>query len=769
MEPTSLRHDSELALGFKPGLRIETVPGEAVYVFSEDGVTALRGSHVEALAPFLNGTRNLDSLQRCAPAGLSPDAVTAVVAGLTEAGLLGPHPAVSVSASVPAAAYWEAAGISPETAISATATAEVQPIAVGQVDATAMGDSLTAAGLNSGRPLQHHPGTHPPLSTSAELSVVLCTDYLAAGLTEIDAAHRDAERPWLLARPTGARLWLGPIFQPEATGTPCWHCLAHRLRIHRRGDLHAQQALGRSEPVERPSVTIPPLTGTAMNMIALEAAKWIAGYRNEQQGAVWTLDSRTRESHHHEFPARPQCPSCGDPAFMRARAHRPVELHSRPKAADGGAGHRSHTPQEMMERYEHLVSPVTGIVKELTEDLRGPTEFQCFRSGPNMAATGTGYSGLRAALRSENSGKGTSPLHARVSALCEAVERHSGTFHGDEERIRGSYTALAEQAVHPDTCLLIDERQYNEREQWNIEHGAFQYLCAPFDPDTELNWSPLWSLTEQRHRLLPTGMLYFGAPGGPGGVDLRADSNGNAAGSSLEDAILQGSLELIERDAVALWWYNRTRQPEVDLAAFADPWVERMRTVYAGIGREFWVLDLTSDLGVPAMAAVTRNTEGNEDVMFGFGCHLDPRVALRRAVAEMNQLMPVIVDGVHGWGDPDAARWWAGPGAVGADYLRPAPEQRPLGPGDYAYTPRTDVTADVLALRDLFARQDLEMLVLDQTRPDIELPVVKVVVPGLRGLWARFAPGRLFDVPVELGRRSAPTPYDELNPFPMFL
>ena len=82
---------------------------------------------------------------------------------------------------------------------------------------------------------------------------------------------------------------------------------------------------------------------------------------------------------------------------------------------------------------------------------------------------------------------------------------------------------------------------------------------------------------------------------------------------------------------------------------------------------------------------------------------------------------------------------------------------------------REDVREDVDALAALFADRGMEMLVLDQTRPDIGLPVVKVVVPGLRHFWARFAPGRLFDVPVRLGRLSSPTPYHELNPMPLFL
>ena len=76
------------------------------------------------------------------------------------------------------------------------------------------------------------------------------------------------------------------------------------------------------------------------------------------------------------------------------------------------------------------------------------------------------------------------------------------------------------------------------------------------------------------------------------------------------------------------------------------------------------------------------------------------------------------------------------------------------------------------ALGDAVARVEaagLEVLVLDQTRPEIDLSVVKVVVPGMRHFWARFAPGRLYDVPVALGRLAGPTAEADLNPVPIFL
>ncbi|MBI0319211.1 YcaO-like family protein, partial [Streptomyces javensis] len=73
------------------------------------------------------------------------------------------------------------------------------------------------------------------------------------------------------------------------------------------------------------------------------------------------------------------------------------------------------------------------------------------------------------------------------------------------------------------------------------------------------------------------------------------------------------------------------------------------------------------------------------------------------------------------------------------------------------------------AVGELVRGRGMELLVLDQTRPDVGLPVAKVLVPGMRPHWARFAPGRLFDTPVALGRLPRPTPYADLNPIPFFL
>jgi bacteriocin biosynthesis cyclodehydratase domain-containing protein len=753
-------------VGLRRHLRAEVVPGEAAYLISERGVTALLGAQIEALAPLLDGSRDLSAVVRDMPAGATPGQMNDLLVRLTLAGLVRPWQPAPAGTDEQALAYWDAGGLYPMTAVANIANARTALVTIGDVDSTTTA-ATTAALETAGLTLAAGGGGE------ADLSVVLCGDYLAPELAAVDAAQRAAGRPWLLAKPAGATVWVGPVFQPPEHG--CWHCLAFRLAAHRQAERYLQTVLGRTGPVPRPVVSLPSVRAAAAHVVALEAMKWLAGYRHAGQRSVWTFDSFDLRGRQHEVRARPQCAVCGDSTLVRAMAGRAVAPQPRRKSSCTGGGHRSMPPEQVLDRYRHLVSPVSGVIKEITQDGRGPRFFNAFRSGPNLAAGARSLRSLKSALRVENGGKGTTALHAEVGALCEALERHSGNFQGDEERVRGSLRSLGEQTIHPNGWQLFDEQQYVGRAAWNASHSPFNHVPAPFDERAVLDWTPAWSLTQRRHRLLPTSLLYFGAPTQPGPFFGCADSNGNAAGSSLEDAVLQGLLELVERDAVALWWYNRSAAPGVDIDAFADSWIVELREVYAALGREVWVLDVTSDLRVPTMVALSRWTDSpHEGIMLGFGSHLDPVMALRRALTELNQLMPAVAqpaaDGRYCCDDdPDAAYWLRHATVANQPYLAADPAVRPLRPADFEYQYRSDLTEDVRVIQTRLEGFGLDLLVLDQTRPDIGLPVVKVIVPGMRHFRARFAPGRLFDVPVRLGRLPRPTPYERLNPIPLFL
>ncbi|WP_086020375.1 MULTISPECIES: TOMM precursor leader peptide-binding protein [unclassified Streptomyces] len=744
-------------------MRPEVVPGVATFLFSERGVTALQAPALERLAPLLADGADLATLHRHSAAGDAP--ADQVVGQLARRGLVR-HRDAGPAGDRPELAYWESAGLDAAQVVDRIAHAQVRLVSAGAADGTAVRAALLGAGLSVAGA-----GSDP---ASADLTVVVCDDYLADDLARIDAAQRAAGAPWLLAKPGGSMLWIGPVLQPGTGG--CWHCLAHRLWGHRGAEAYVQERLGRRGPVPRPAASLPGLGGAGAQLVAHAAARWIGGHRAPDQSAVWTLDTLTMAGRHHELRARPQCPHCGDPGLMARQADRPVEFTSRRKAMDGGSGHRSRTPQEVLTAYGHLVSPVTGVVKEIRRVRQGPASLNSFVAGSNSAAGSNSLQSLRAGLRCANGGKGTTPLHAEVSALCEALERHSGHFHGDERVVRATLRALGDAAVHPDTCQLYDPRQFAGRADWNAGHSLFQQVPEVFDEGAEVDWTPVWSVTGNRHRYVPTSMLYYNTPDSTAGsAFFRADSNGAAAGTSLEDAVLQGFLELVERDAVALWWYNRSRLPGIDLESCEDPFTAEFRSVHASLNRETWALDLTSDLGIPVVAAFSRRTDkAAEDITFGFGAHFDPRIALRRALTEVNQLLPAVVEArPDGTGytcdDPEAMRWWTTATTADQPYLLPDPDVPARRGADVPYTPYDDLAQDLDAVRQLCDRHGLELLVLDQTRPDIGLPVVKVIVPGLRHFWARFAPGRLYDVPVALGRRAEPVPYELLNPVPLFV
>ena len=62
----------------------------------------------------------------------------------------------------------------------------------------------------------------------------------------------------------------------------------------------------------------------------------------------------------------------------------------------------------------------------------------------------------------------------------------------------------------------------------------------------------------------------------------------------------------------------------------------------AETGRRLWVLDVTSDLGIPTFVTIAHWMEdGQEFVEFGSGAHFDARIAALRAMTELNQFLSI--------------------------------------------------------------------------------------------------------------------------------
>jgi ribosomal protein S12 methylthiotransferase accessory factor len=658
------------------------------------------------------------------------------------------------------AALWAIRGIEPRPAARRLAETRVSVTALGAVEAEPFRALLPSVHVRTGGP--------------GDLGVVLTDDYLRPGLQAYNGQALANGRPWLLVKPVGSQIWLGPVFRPGETG--CWECLAHRLRRNRDVVSFLRMKKGSVGPFPVARDVTPATSQLAWDLAAAETARWIvrAG-ASDLEGKILTLDVRGWQTRTHILMRRPQCRACGRPDDGRDRAVAPLVLQSRAKTFTEDGGHRGARPEETLARYQHHVSPISGAVSRL--ERIGPSGdglLHVFVAGANPARRTRTPAGFRRVFRSWSSGKGTSELQARASGLGEALERFSGTFQGDEPRRKARLRELGDDALEPNTCMLFSERQYLEREAWNARKSRYNQVPVVFDAEAEIDWTPVWSLSRQKVRYLPTAYCYFSYPHSPGAEYCDACSNGSAAGNTLEEAILQGLLELVERDSVALWWYNRARRPGVRLDSFADPYLARLGAFLRGRRRDLWVLDLTSDSQIPAFAALSRRTDQPaENIMMGFGAHLDPRIAVLRAVTEHNQMLAMVLDEV-GEKPIDAIRdsgtvaWLKTATLANQPYLVPdAHTSREAA--DYPRRWSGDLKEDVLACQALVEGLGLEMLVLDQTRPDIGMPVVKVFVPGLRHFWARFAPGRLYEVPVRLGWLPRPLTEEQLNPIPRFL
>ena len=617
---------------------------------------------------------------------------------------------------------------------------------------------------------------HIQIAEAGKLQIVITDDYLRPELDVINQDNLSQSRPWMLVKPIGTLMWFGPLFKAGQTG--CWACLAQRLRGNRPVADFVEKHRPSAAPVRPPLANLSAMRQAALSMAATEVFKWIVQAGETQlNSSLVTYDTLSLQTHTHALVKRPQCGSCGILGSSQSRPQ-PVILGSRRKLFTVDGGHRSLTPEETLARYQHHISPITGIVRELrrvSPDADGLTPT--YAAKHHFASMLDDFKTLSQNLGGRSAGKGRSDVQARASAFCEAIERYSGVFQGDEIRIQGRYDKLGDKAIHPNACMAISQAQYDNREAWNAHcHSHFQRLPAPFDEQRNIEWTPLWSLVHQDFKYLPTAYCYFGYPK-PAQPDCWADTNGSAAGNTLEEAILQGFMELVERDSVAIWWYNRLSRPQVDLNSFAEPYFQDLIDFYRAMHRDLWVLDITSDLQIPTFAAISRRVDREtEDILLGFGAHFDPRLAVQRALTEVNQILPAVLsanaDGTTQYAtsaDPPVLAWWKTATLANQPYLAPAANLISRTAADYPSVQHDDLLADIQYGQQIVAQRGMDLLVLDQTRPDIGLRVVKVVVPGLRHFWKRLGPGRLYDVPVQMGWRRDPLQETDLNPVPMWM
>lgn len=657
------------------------------------------------------------------------------------------------------AAFWEEMGYSSQQLAAILETKSIDIKTVGDIEA----DSFVSACKETGIQFTGKP----------DLFVVLTTDYLHAGLEAINQEALKNQTPWLLIKPYGTTPYIGPLFTPGKGENPCWFCLKTRLMLHNQENRLYQAISQTNKTLYRPVINHPLAQQQIISQSVFEIISYLYnGHHKKLEDKLLEVNFKTGERQTHHVVKRPQCEACGNAGLLSVPP-RPVLLNNTCVVSSSAGGYRSVLPEETLARYQHHISPVTGIVPYL-KPFRQQADVPIFNfsSGRNVALSSTSLFWLNQHLRSGNGGKGSSEIQAKVGALCESIERYSMMYPGKIYAKSASLREL-EKGIHPNECMLFSNEQFENRNHINKNNTKFYSLIPiPFDTRKTMEWTPVYSLTYQEFKYLPSCYCYAQYPS-DNEKELYAypDSNGCAAGNTIEEAILQGFLELAERDAAAIWWYNKIRHPKVDLPTAHNPYITRMADYYRQINRNLYVLDITTDLEIPVFVAISCSLKDRDKILYAFGSHVDAGIALERAIVELNQLLPVFGPDNQSYITKDK---------VFIDWLDMAtldnnPHFIPLENSikdirtDYPQLSKPTIYDSVLFCTETAKKNKIETLVLDLTQPDIGLPVVKVITPGLRHFWRRTAPGRLYDVPVKMGWLATANTEKKLNPWSIFI
>jgi len=760
--------DFDQTIGIAPQFSTYAIDERQVLLLSEQRSFRLTGKLYVALLPFLDGSRTGQAVVEAFAGRFDGARLRGVLSNMFDKGYI---TQLDSTAPLERQALWVELGLMPVAAEANLARTSIAVLSVpGDGAAAEAAQALGAAASDA--------GLRVVAASDADLVVVSVEDYAHGDLAALNRQMRRDGRDWALFKSGGSVPLLGPVFR--AGKAPCWACLSRRLIENRPGDTALLDGTVAARPARGGNRTTRSL---AVNFAAFELARAAAGGAlSALDRSIISFDLKSRECREHYVRIEPTCPVCGtvpDAEQVLSRASQPLVLKPTPVLPQNDGGWRTVAAAEVARNLQRHVSPLTGIIANL-DDWSPAEGLPVFRARQTKPLQVDPRHNRLLGQPGGAAGKGMSEIQARVSCLAEAVERYLCGYTGHEPRRRATWAELAGRAPHPTNCLHYSERQYDNREQWNALNDGFNWTGERFDESAAIEWTPAWSLTHGESRWLPTRYCYFGyvdALAGDGANRFCiADSNGCASGSTLEEAILQAFLELIERDACALWWYNRVGRPAFDLKRLDSPFLRRIQALCAAKGRGLCVLDLTNDLATPVAIALSWKLDTGRSIALGLGAHLDAAVAINRALSELNQMI-ALESALQDSALAERAQKVKGEEATMIDWvLNKSLETElycvPSGMIDAdAYAPPkvADLRQAVeLAMRTVSDR-GYDMIVLDHSRADIDFATARVVVPGLRHFWARFREGRLYTAPVDLGWLDRPLAEEQMNPIPFFL
>ena len=336
------------------------------------------------------------------------------------------------------------------------------------------------------------------------------------------------------------------------------------------------------------------------------------------------------------------------------------------------------------------------------------------------------------------SGRGFTSALARASALGEAAELVSCCAWGDEALIVATADELGPAALLPEALNGFSDWQIAQRHDWNRRYGEYDWRPMPCGPTTPIAWLEVEDAFVGTQAYVPADFAFVGRKeaGNENAVAI-GDSNGCAAGPTIETAKLAAILELVERDATGQWWYRGQGRAPIVLTSLKIEtglvsWLQ-------GRQRRSWLYDITNDIGVPVFAAVSAE-EGGRDVVLGFAARVESHAAAIAALSEMLQ-MEVSLKAARAMGE--AAGNWTQWRAQVSLATPPLDGKSKLAPSQIEASRLPEASSQLAVALEACARNGIDLHFCDMTRSAIGIPVVRAMSAALCHYKPRFNRTRL--------------------------
>jgi ribosomal protein S12 methylthiotransferase accessory factor len=303
-------------------------------------------------------------------------------------------------------------------------------------------------------------------------------------------------------------------------------------------------------------------------------------------------------------------------------------------------------------------------------------------------------------------GKGATPAQAEASAVMEMVERFS-FFHFVKNApfVRAPYDQVRDRAMPFDQIAAAVHHPANDLDR-ALE--AFSQL--------ELSWIPAFDLASGRSAWVPFDWFY----------EIN-EFNGPAAGNRLEEALIQGLGEVVERHVSALVARGRLVLPSIDPESLASPTARELVEKFRRQGIRFYIKDFTLGMGMPTIGAMAYDPATfpeKSEIVYTAGTATDPEKAVIRALTEVAQLAGdfntranFVASGLPKYTHLDQAEYLTRPVETIPITALPNPSHANI---------RVEVETVVASL----AAAGFPSWVVDVTHPGLGVPAVYTLMPG---------------------------------------